>query len=243
MDPLLELSLVDWSFSFMCCWNLTYGEAAVRPTYALPSTNTKYQVHNGIYGNIPRLNRTFSSRSFTVVQGGQIIPTLCLEHAPGGIQVVPTLFSPIVPNFPYPLQFLVTDCTTCFDRSYAARMIPDGLKASHFNILINIRISRCLGMLPTCFGTLAILLEVWTKQYQLPRYNYLCENFQQKTYSTGVYVYYLGCVTTVPQVEFPASSYRKLAGSASREEWSIGPVPFPLNVSHDDPWISDIERG
>ena len=57
-------------------------------------------------------------------------------------------------------KFLVTDCTTCFDRSYAARMIPDGLKASHFNILINIRLSRCLGMLPTCFGTLAVLLEV-----------------------------------------------------------------------------------
>jgi len=108
----------------------------------------------------PGLIGRFPLRPSTVVQGGKIIPTLCLEHAPGGIQVVPTLFSPIVPNFPYPLQFLVTDCTTCFDRSYAARMIPDGLKASHFNLLINIRLSRCLGMLPTCFGTLAVLLEV-----------------------------------------------------------------------------------
>ena len=239
MDPLLELSLVDWSFSFMCCWNLTYGEAAVRPTYALPSTKftmAYMETYPGLIGRflpdlllLSKVEKSYQLSAWNMLQEEYKL----YRH----------FFPPIVPNFPYPLQFLVTDCTTCFDRSYAARMIPDGLKASHFNILINIRISRCLGMLPTCFGTLAILLEVWTKQYQLPRYNYLCENFQQKTYSTGVYVYYLGCVTTVPQVEFPASSYRKLAGSASREEWSIGPVPFPLNVNHDDPWISDIERG
>ncbi len=41
----------------------------------------------------PGLIGRFPLRPFTVVQGGKIIPTLCLEHAPGGIQVVPTLFS------------------------------------------------------------------------------------------------------------------------------------------------------
>ena len=41
----------------------------------------------------PGLIGRFPLRPSTVVQGGKIIPTLCLEHAPGGIQVVPTLFS------------------------------------------------------------------------------------------------------------------------------------------------------